>query len=248
MRNLFLLSLGLLVSGMAGAQSTYSPWSLEFYGSPQWSQYSNRSETATFLVAGAAEGEVFSFSTGLLVRRQLRPRWLLDAGLGLHLASESWSVASREEASAGGGLNQSPTLTASGNRRVDYVFLELPWALRYYWKNGDRWRVYARAGAQVDLRLATKVVTVSEASTLAAGNEADFAQSSISLSSEAELASVPAFNYGVLLGLGLEWKVASRWSLLFEPEGQLRLRANTGGQRRYRWGTRLGLVLYFGRS
>ncbi len=128
MRNLFLLSLGLLVSGMAGAQSTYSPWSLEFYGSPQWSQYSNRSETATFLVAGAAEGEVFSFSTGLLVRRQLRPRWLLDAGLGL------------------------------------------------------------------------------------------------------------------------EWKVASRWSLLFEPEGQLRLRANTGGQRRYRWGTRLGLVLYFGRS
>ena len=150
MRNLFLLSTCLFIWGAVAAQSAYSPWSLEFYGSPQWSQYFSRSETLSSLAPDPAEGGHFSFSTGILLRRLLRPRWLVDAGLWLGLASESLSGAVEEDASLGGWGPQSATLDAQAPSRANYVFLELPLALRYYWKNGARWRAYLRGDTQLE--------------------------------------------------------------------------------------------------
>ncbi len=241
---------------LSNAQTPFSPWGLEFYFSPQLVDYINDagrfSNTPSVQSINSNSRFAYAFSTGIHVRRQLHPKWAVSAGLVLHSSSESF-VRLRWGAQREGGI---PVVTESFNsigiksNGTNYLFLEMPLSVRYY-LNGERFRVYFRSGVQPGLLLSSQQSL--EAANVTEDNQVIEGQV---VNTEGTLITPHQLNISALLACGLEWRMNQRLRLFIEPEAKLALRPNTGndgnrsrpGLHRYLFGSRLGLVLHFGRS
>ncbi len=240
----------------SNAQTPFSPWGLEFYFSPQLVDYINdvgrfNNNNPTARALSANPRFAYAFSTGIHVRRQLHPKWAVSAGFVLHSSSESF-VRLRWGSQQNGGI---PVVTESFNsgqiksNGTNYLFLEMPLSVRYY-LNGERFRVYFRSGVQPGLLLSSQQSL--EADKVLDDQTVDGQV----ITPQGTLITPQQLTISALLACGLEWRMNQRIRLFMEPEAKVSLRPNTAngvsgssaGLHRYLLGSRLGLVLHFGRS
>lgn len=242
----FLTICSILCSLGLQAQTSGSPWSLDWYYTPQYFDfiYSSQAEVATQNLSQDLYQSAYSYAIGVAVDCRLNERWALNAGLAFQNTQESFTnndlrFGSQHDGS-GGYDPSTPAEYASVQFNNFYYQLEVPLSVKYYIvPNGVRF--YGRVGIQPEWWIGDKRVVATV--TTDAVTEIDQDQS-IPFNT-----NLRKFNIAALVGFGAAFRLHRRLDLFVEPEGKFSTLTFTKDtpirSRKYLLGLRTGLSLRF---
>lgn len=240
----FFCLLGLCLNQQLTAQTSLSPWSMEWHYTPQYVDY-HAPQRGSFVPAESGLRPGYSFTLGLGIYRQLNSRVSLNTGLAFFSAlSESLDSELRwgnEHNGQGGWGGNDPSNPNRLSFQEHLYYVQIPLQIQVYLSNGA-FRFYAKSGLQLEYLVARR-----SASQVTHSDGSQTTTHSIG-----EDNALRPLNVLANVGFGLEYTRKSRQTFFLEPEARMTLLGVSKNalypSRRYDLGIRTGFRLRFAKN